>query len=171
MPQSAPPCPASSLEATVARAIDVWDCNRNVVAQAIVDDCDFEWLNQYRWHLNKGYVARTGPKKRTIRMHREVMQTPVGLLTDHINGNLLDNRRTNLRVCSPADNQHNSRKPRSNTSGFKGVYRGRNGNRWHARIGVNGETIHIGTFDSPEAAHAAYCAAADKHHGEFANHG
>ncbi|WP_375198979.1 HNH endonuclease [Cupriavidus metallidurans] len=160
----------------MAKTIDLRDRNGNVVAQAQVDDCDFERLSQYGWYRNdKGYAARTEPKGdggyRTIRMHREVMQTPAGLQTDHINGDRLDNRRTNLRVCSHGENQHNAQKRRDNTSGFKGVCWSKTNNCWQARICVNGKKRHIGLFGSPEAAYAAYCAAADKLHGEFANHG
>ena len=152
----------------MAKTINVWDCNRNIVAQALVDDCDFERLNQYRWHLNKGYVATTGPKKRTIRMHREVMQTPAGMLTDHINGDLLDNRRTNLRVCNDVENQHNLRKARNNTSGFKGVCWSKNGKCWNARIGFKGKKIHIGSFRTPQEGAHAYNKAAIALHGDFA---
>lgn len=170
---SAPPCPASSREGIVTRAIDLRDRKGNVVAQAVVDDCDFERLSQYGWYCNdKGYAARTEPKAdggyRTIRMHRDVLQAPDGMQTDHINGNRLDNRRTNLRLCINAENQRNARKRRDNTSGVKGVCWHKCSGRWQARISVDGKKRHLGLFDSRDEAAHAYNKAAVELHGEFA---
>lgn len=85
---------------------------------------------------------------------------------DHINLDKSDNRLENLREASHTQNQQNRRPQRNNTSGFKGV-------RWHqktwnAEIHLNKRTIHIGCFDSPEAAHAAYQAAATQLFGAYA---
>jgi hypothetical protein len=89
---------------------------------------------------------------------------------DHINGSRDDNRWCNLREATRSENNANSRRGRNNTSGYKGVWRAASG-RWTACITVNYRQIHLGRFDAPEEAHAAYCAAADKHFGEFANGG
>jgi hypothetical protein len=87
---------------------------------------------------------------------------------DHINGDPTDNRWKNLRPATPSQNLGNSRHRRNNTSGFKGVYWHRPTGEWRARIMINRRNIHLGLFDTPEAAHAAYLTAAQKHFGEFA---
>ena len=92
------------------------------------------------------------------------------LEVDHINGNPLDNRRINLRVCPHAKNMLNRRMHKNNTSGFKGVTQV-GPNRWAANIALEGHFYYLGVFDSPEKAHQAYCEAAAWLHGEFANFG
>jgi hypothetical protein len=85
---------------------------------------------------------------------------------DHINLNKDDNRIANLRRATPADNCRNSPKRAANTTGLKGVVR--RGKKWLAQINARGKRLHLGMFTTPEAAHAAYCAAAQKYYGEFA---
>lgn len=82
-----------------------------------------------------------------------------------------DNRFGNLRDASRSQNRANTDRQVNNSSGFKGVRRNRKSGRWVASIKVRGRKKHLGTFDAPEAAHAAYCAAAAQYFGEFANHG
>ena len=87
---------------------------------------------------------------------------------DHIDVNGLNNRIDNLRLATTAENTRNSRLSRRNTSGFKGVTYDRWRCRWKSAIKVIGKSRHLGYFDTPEAAHAAYRAAAKNHFGEFA---
>lgn len=89
---------------------------------------------------------------------------------DHINGNTTDNRLVNLRSVTHHENMMNRKTPKHNTTGFKGVSLTRDGN-YRATIHADGEFYHLGTFRSAEAAHAAYCEAAVKFHGEFASNG
>jgi hypothetical protein len=89
---------------------------------------------------------------------------------DHINGDRSDNRLANLREASVSQNLGNAKRSKNNTSGFKGVCRGR-GDKWRATICVNGKRRKIGSFSTPEEAHKAYCAAATEKRGEFANFG
>lgn len=144
---------------------------------ALVDDEDFEWLNQWKWYVDKGYATRNirleSGKRITIKMHRMILGLNVGdeMFGDHINGNRSDNRRENLRSCSHAENQRNAKKNSNNSSGFKGVSFDKQHKKWVAQISINGKGSRIGFFSTPEAAHSAYCAAALKHHGEFANFG
>lgn len=87
---------------------------------------------------------------------------------DHINGINGDNRIENLREASKAQNQRNKGMMANNTSGFKGVSWNSRAKKWQALIAKGGKNRNLGQFDTPEAAHAAYCEAAKKYHGEFA---
>lgn len=89
---------------------------------------------------------------------------------DHINGEKLDNRIENLRLCSRIENSRNTILAINNTTGFKGV-RLRKSGRFEARIRHEGLLINLGTFDTPELAHSAYCIASTELQGEYANHG
>ena len=85
---------------------------------------------------------------------------------DHRDGNSTNNRWSNLRRATPSQNNANRRRPRHNTSGYKGVYF--RWGFWRACIKRNGRRIYLGVFATPEEAHAAYVAAARKLFGEFA---
>lgn len=85
---------------------------------------------------------------------------------DHINMNKVDNRWCNLREATQSQNNANTRKRKNNTSGYKGA--SWHGSGWRAQIHVSGKHICLGTFPSPEEAHAVYCEAARKHFGDFA---
>lgn len=85
---------------------------------------------------------------------------------DHINGNRSDNRIANLREATALQNLRNSAKRKNNTSGYKGVSFEKRTKKWIARIKLDAKRLHIGSFDTPEEAHLAYCAAAATHFGE-----
>ena len=137
---------------------------------AIVDNEDLRLLNGYKWSLvtkSQLRYARRAVGKKSVYMHRVIMNAPAGVQVDHINGNGLDNRKANLRLCNYAQNQQNRRKRRRATSLFKGV--GWHDNRWRARITVNGKQIEIGRFKSEFLAAEAYDQKAVELFGEFAN--
>ncbi|HCC05019.1 TPA: Fis family transcriptional regulator [Patescibacteria group bacterium] len=114
----------------------------------------------------------TREQKRTS-MHLQIMNTPKGMQTDHINGHGLDNRRCNLRICTTKENQWNTKKQCNNTSGFKGVSLDKSAKKekWRAFINVSGKSINLGYHNTAEEAYKAYCEACVKYHGEFANFG
>lgn len=132
-------------------------------------------LKELSWYFLKGYAHRKEPRpsKKTIYMHRLIMERMLQrkLLStehvDHINGNILDNCRTNLRLATHVENIRNQKRRVNNTSGYKGVYKPKRRNRWIARICVNNKGIHIGSFSTPEEAYKAYCEKAKQIFGEF----
>lgn len=137
----------------------------------IVDDEDFEELAQYRWyaHTIRGltYAARKRNGRR-VKMHNVIMGFSYLGTVDHHNGNTLDNRRLNLRAASDSQQACNRGVRRTSKTGFKGVFIRANG-KFVAQIGdKGGKKVHLGYFKTAEEAHAAYCAAATKLHGEFA---
>lgn len=89
-------------------------------------------------------------------------------IAQHINGNVSDNRIENLRDATQSNNLCNKRMQSNNTSGYKGVGWHKAAGRWVARITIRKQHTHLGLFDTPEEAYAAYCKAAEKLHGEFA---
>jgi hypothetical protein len=140
---------------------------------AVVDDQDAgRILAAGRWHAypkrSTHYGKRnvwTAGRCASVWMHRFITGFPV---TDHINGDGLDNRRCNLRPASVAQNNRNAGLRRDNTSGFKGVHPYRDGVRWVAAIRANGGTRHLGLFADPIEAARTYDEAARHHFGEFA---
>lgn len=144
---------------------------------ALVDNEDFEELNAHKWSVHKNantfYVQRKqsiNGKTVAVLMHAQIMKTPKGFHTDHIDGNGLNNQRSNLRVCTTSENGMNQSKHSNNTSGFKGVSWIKSAKKWRASISVNGKIIHLGSFLTPELASEAYVAACIQYHGEFANY-
>jgi hypothetical protein len=146
---------------------------------ATVDAADYEWLSQYRWHarFDKGghlvYAARATHfwkdgkhYRRSILMHREIMQPPEGMVVDHINSNGINNRRCNMRICTQAQNVQNRRPPASEKSRFIGVWR--EGKKWRAAIRCKGEHFGLGLFEDDVAAARARDRKAVELFGEFA---
>jgi hypothetical protein len=89
---------------------------------ALVDNRDFKIVSQFRWHCTEhGYAARRDSTNKLIYMHRFINQTPNNLVTDHRNGNKLDNTRNNLRSCLPGQNTFNSKTSGRNKSGYRGI--------------------------------------------------
>jgi hypothetical protein len=95
------------------------------------------------------------------------MDVPNNMVVDHINGNKLDNRRSNLRICTQAENQRNRGKQRNNVSGHKGVTWYARTSKWRVSIVLNKKHIHLGYFNLVSEAQKAYENAATEYHGEF----
>ena len=144
---------------------------------ALVDDADYEWLNQWKWFAaearNTFYAnrnERVNGKQRTVRMHRIVIGlTDPKHICDHGDGNGLNNQRSNLRSCSHRQNVLNSGcKSSALTSGYKGVSLYAPNGKWLSRIMHNSKSVHLGYFNTEEDAAKAYNKAAVQYHGEFA---
>lgn len=147
---------------------------------ALVDDEDFDWLNQWRWHAhehNKGQfhaaryvrtevITRWGRKYKRLLMHREIMGAPEGMDIDHRDHNELHNWRGNLRICTRSQNTANKERNINNKSGYKGVCRWHN--QWRAAVKCQGQKYYLGDFPTKEEAARAYNEAAVQLFGEFA---
>ena len=148
---------------------------------ALVNDKDYEWLDQWKWcYDSNGYAVRHEQKKeygkkprRMVKMHRAVMRIKNSdIYLDHINKNKLDCRKENLRIVTNSQNQSNTKVWSSNkSSGYKGVHKYNEGKAqkiWGARIMVKGKSVFKGMFKDPKEAALAYNKLAIKYFGEYA---
>lgn len=146
---------------------------------ALVDAKDYGRIASHKWYAawapnTQSFYAhskiQTERGQRDIYMHRVILGLDFGDKRhgDHINQNTLDNRRCNLRIATIQQNMCNRGKNRNNTSGYKGVMWRSDISKWRAQIRVDRKLISLGSFSTAEDAHAAYCAAADRLHGDFA---
>ena len=146
---------------------------------AIVDDIDFEYLNQFKWYASKSsgkFYARRNLRINKkyfgcILMHRLIIKnTDSKMHTDHYNGDTLDNRKENLRICTASENLRNQKKHFNNKSGYKGVGKyDNNKSKFRSYITYEKKRVHIGYYNTEKEAAKAYNDAALKYHGEFAN--
>lgn len=146
---------------------------------AIVDDADYDWLNQWKWAAHKHssgyfYAMRNSLQKNgkyhTVYMAREILGLKFGdpRQADHIEHHTLDNRRHNLRISTPQQNSMNQKSPQNTTSQFKGVHWHKQCEKWRAEIRINGKLKHLGLYVLETEAALAYNDAAKKYFGEFA---
>lgn len=144
----------------------------------LIDATDYDLIKRTSWSVQYQYkdgvklldfpsCVRGWVNGKTTAIHVVLMNPPKGMKVDHINGDILDNRRQNLRICTNAENIRNSRLYSCNKLGIKGVCREKSG-KFRSQIrSAEGKHLHLGTFETAEAAHQAYVAAAKVHHGEF----
>jgi hypothetical protein len=155
---------AELLEYEPETGVVTWKKNRSRTAKkgspaGCISSCGYMqiMINRKKYMLHRiAWIMGTG-------------SDPIDFEIDHVNGDKTDNRLSNLRKASRAENTWNQAKPKSNTSGYKGVSWNKKCEKWVAYIGVEWRRIHLGCFETKEAAHAAYSRAADQHHGAFAN--
>lgn len=135
---------------------------------ALCDPEDLENLSKFNWHFcPQGYATRM-EKRKVLRMHRFLLRISGRGKIDHVNGNRLDNRRENIRICNDFQNAQNRRKDRRNTSGYKGVYWAPHVRKWRVNIRAFNRQIFLGYFlDRLEGA-KAYDKKAMELFGEFA---
>ncbi|MEA3225847.1 MAG: AP2 domain-containing protein, partial [Planctomycetota bacterium] len=131
-----------------------------------------ERLSRHTWFAEgtaqNCYAVRKQNGK-SIKMHREITSAPAHLVVDHIDHDGLNNRRSNLRVCTFAENCRNLRIIRHKTSKYKGVHWHKRCKKWAAQITANNKRHHLGYFTKEIEAAQAYDRAAPKYHGEFAH--
>jgi hypothetical protein len=136
---------------------------------AEVDDEEYDALSKFKWYfMQVGYAARTDRStKKLVYMHREIVGAENGRQVDHISGDKLDNRRSNLRIATNQENHFNMGLRRDNTSGAKGVCWHKKARKWMARVHINGKDIHLGLFADKNEAITVRRSAAQKYQGEF----
>lgn len=133
----------------------------NIRGGVVIVDPDVKLAAGRHWKVARdGYVRDSN----SVSLHRELTNAPRGLVVDHINGDTLDNRRANLRVCEQRQNLWNGRPHRDGSSRYRGVSRMRRSGTWRAQI----QGKHLGFFRSEEDAARAYNVAAVQRFGEFA---
>jgi len=133
-------------------------------AFALVDDADYGWLSQWRWHLNShGYAIRSicvEGRDVYFNMHRVIMNAERKQYVDHIDHNRLNNTRANLRFVTHQENMRYRRRHANNSTGFKGVSCMHG--KWHVRIGLDGAQVHLSFFDDLKTAAQMHDAAAKR---------
>lgn len=142
----------------------------------LIDDEDYDKIKDYKWGIVKDRtcfyarrVLRSGKKQVTIKMHRLIMGDCNDNIIDHINHDGLDNRKSNLRICTHSENLRNCRKQNRNTTSlYKGVYFVKHLNKYCARITLNQVCFYLGVFNNEKQAAEAYNEAAVKYFGDFA---
>lgn len=133
-----------------------------------VDVDDFAKIRMYSWYKdNHGYITTTIKSKNHL-LHRFIMNvTNINYYVDHINHDITDNRKCNLRIVTPSQNNYNMPIRKDNTSGVKGVSWSKQKNKWHVRIMKK----HIGFYDDIKEAEKARKEAEIKYYGEYAYKG
>ena len=139
----------------------------------IVDDEDYERLAKHKWfadedHGGRAWRAMRHERNACIQMGREILGAPDGMYVDHINGDPLDNRRSNLRLCTPMENSRSRRKNLRSSSQYKGVHWNTERRRWIAQIKINYRKVKLGRYERELDAARAYDRAALEHFGAFA---
>lgn len=156
-------CLGSGCMAFRFRADCVLQLGNGMVSFLDEEDKDLAGLS---WWWDGSYVK--GPGKTYLHrliVSRAVGEIPKGMVTDHIDGDGLNNRRGNLRLATRAQNSANAA-PRGGASKYRGVFKGKG--KWCAQIAKGGVRISLGSFDTEEEAAAAYDETAKSLHGQFA---
>lgn len=122
----------------------------------LVFSLNLKWFAGFNKNANARYVTTSktiNKKKTTIPLHRLVMGSPKNMIIDHINGNTLDNRKSNLRVVTKGQNSQNLKNERKNSvSGVRGVNWHKTNKRWTANVRINGKRIYLGSYKAIEEA-------------------
>lgn len=138
----------------------------------LIDEEDLLRVSERLWsfHGSTGYlVSRIKGTNRNEYLHRFITGAIKGQYVDHINHDKLDNRRSNLRLCTNSQNMQNCGKRKSNKSGYKGVWLNKANGWWYASVRKDYKSYHVGHFRTAEEAARAYDLKALELHGEFAS--
>jgi len=138
---------------------------------AVVDAADYPALARYDWFVEGAaphlYAVRK-EKGKSVKMHRQILDAPAGLVVDHIDHDGLNNRRGNLRLATFSENCRNQKKSAKATSRYKGVFWHKRVKKWAAHISAEGRQHHLGYFGDEGEAARAYDEAARELHKAFA---
>lgn len=138
----------------------------------LLDPEDAHLLARGEWYVTSGgYVRRNfseNCERKYELLHRLVVGAKRGEIVDHVNGDKLDNRRGNLRICTHVENTQNRGPSKTNSSGFKGVWFDPRRKKFRANVRAQNKKHSLGSFDTADEAAQAYNAAALRLHGEFA---
>lgn len=149
------------------------DKNNEICAKALIDLDDVNKVKNIKWHrsdLQRSTYYCLSNDSEWKRIHRLIMGvTDKNIVVDHINHNGLDNRKSNLRICTSGQNTCNCLTSKNNKSGHKGVYWSKERKKWCAQISINNKTKGLGRYDTIEEAIEAREKAAKEYYGEFAN--
>ena len=140
------------------------DCEE--IARTMIDLDDVEKVKKYKWCLSHGYTLN---RKNNTMLHRFLMNCPKDMVVDHINHNPLDNRKSNLRICTQQQNAMNQSINSKNTSGVTGVSYDKQKNKWQSYIGLNDKKINLGYYNTLEEAIEVRKQAEIKYFGEYRN--
>lgn len=133
--------------------IVLYDKNSEEKCRAIIDIEDKELVLGKKWCINNSGYIITGSSSPFVYLHRLIMDAQEGEYVDHISGDKLNNRKSELRLCTNQENSQNKTKlPSDNTSGILGVHFDKSRNKWKVEIGVKGKNKYIGRFDLLEDA-------------------
>lgn len=158
-------CRASALEGSSMPRIKYNKISLTQGKIALVSPCDYHRIvDSGPWHFVDGYARST----KHGRMHRFILECPDNMLTDHVHHDTIDNRRENIRICTPQQNNMNMRGKRNSSSVFKGVSIVHSTNKWTAAIKVDGSVRRLGSFDDERNAAFVYDIYARRFYGEFA---
>lgn len=130
--------------------------------RAFIDDEDFEKVSRYRWYLVRPLKSKTlkyaackkypDGEKKTLLMHRLILNAPKGRPVDHIDRNGLNNQKSNLRICSIRENNLNCKIHKTNKSGYRGVCWHEQNSCYRAYFSLHNKTYHIGLFQTAKEA-------------------
>lgn len=134
---------------------------------ALVDDEDFERVNQYKWHCSACGYAMCRKGKHLIYMHHSILDIPKGMFVDHINRNGLDNRKSNLRIVTHSQNMINRKFQKNNKSGVTGIRWNKKDKRWIAQIRFDCKLLYLGSYTNKKDAIKVRRDAEKKYHGEY----
>lgn len=110
------------------------------------DKCDYDVVKNHTWGTSKGNRVVATINRKTVSIHRFILNPEEDKVIDHINGNPLDNRRSNLRICTIQENTFNAKVSKNNTSGVTGVWFSKEKNKWYAEGKLNQKKIYLGTY-------------------------
>lgn len=138
-----------------------------------IDGEDLEKVDKYKWFaaydktIDNYYIMSSTKKPKRLRLHRFIMDCPEGMVVDHIDGNTLNNCKSNLRICTMKENAKNKKPYKNKThSKYKGVHK--SGNKFELQMNINGKYKYIGTYKTEEEAALKYNELAKEHYGQFA---